>query len=297
MSMKVGIHPAADIFPMIEGAPFQGLKDDIARNGLLQPVELWENRVIDGRNRLRACEELGIEPTYRHVSVRPDSCPVSYALSANIHRRHLSASQLAIVGARARAFFDEQARQRRLRKASADLETLPGQSGDARDHAGSAVGVSGRTIDAATIVLKCGTPELVTACERGALSVFRAAKLARLPKERQRAALSDGRHAIAEALRSSEPELSGWGRLKALLDRAWSHQRRVERLLQDLYGPSRCSEIDAALAETCLEQLKALGSSFAMLASEPLATRAASRAEERSPLRKPTKPRSASCSR
>lgn len=91
------IHPAAMMFPLMEGKPFEEFREDIRKNGLLQPIAvLPDGSVIDGRNRLRACRELGIEPQF--VTVDPES-PLAYALSANKHRRHLSSGQLAALGA------------------------------------------------------------------------------------------------------------------------------------------------------------------------------------------------------
>ncbi len=50
------IHPAATVFPLIEGDEFDGLVDSIIRNGIRHPVVVRGNELIDGRNRLRAVE-------------------------------------------------------------------------------------------------------------------------------------------------------------------------------------------------------------------------------------------------
>ena len=54
---------------------------------------LFEDKVLDGRNRARACETAGIEPKTR---VYDGTDPAGYVLSANLHRRHLTASQRAM---------------------------------------------------------------------------------------------------------------------------------------------------------------------------------------------------------
>src|SRR5579883_979713 len=99
------------------------------------------------------------------------SDPVAYVLSLNLHRRHLSPTQLAMVGARARQVYDEQARERQsaTRKKGDSLVpvNLPERDkGDSRDQVGKAVGVSGKSIDMATRILKQGTPELICATRR-----------------------------------------------------------------------------------------------------------------------------------
>lgn len=48
--------------------------------------------LIDGRNRLAACQLGGIPPHYRVL----ESDPTAYVLSANVHRRHLTKGQQAM---------------------------------------------------------------------------------------------------------------------------------------------------------------------------------------------------------
>jgi hypothetical protein len=90
--------------------------------------------------------------------------PVGYSLSLNLRRRQLDASQKAMAAAKARALYDRQAKERMQSGKGSDgsggrghkknpPENLPdGSSGDARDQAGKALGVSGKLVDMATVV-------------------------------------------------------------------------------------------------------------------------------------------------
>jgi ParB-like chromosome segregation protein Spo0J len=94
MNTKLEFHPLADIFPLMEGAKFDALVADIKANGQHARIVLKDGMILDGRNRYRACRELGIEPSLAceaYCDLITD--PAAYVISANIHRRDLTAKQ------------------------------------------------------------------------------------------------------------------------------------------------------------------------------------------------------------
>ena len=94
---KLEIHPVAAIFPLMEGKPFEDLVADIREHGQREPVYLLNGKVIDGRNRVNACKRCGIDVST--VKTDWDGDPVVLVMSLNIHRRHLTDSQRAIIAA------------------------------------------------------------------------------------------------------------------------------------------------------------------------------------------------------
>lgn len=86
-------HPIAELFPLMVGAEFDALKNDIAANGLREAIWLHPDdwSIIDGRNRYRACVELGIEPEYRTWD--GEGSLEALVDSLNLHRRHLTKEQ------------------------------------------------------------------------------------------------------------------------------------------------------------------------------------------------------------
>src|SRR5262245_36277823 len=96
---QLKFHPLADIFPLMEGEEFDALVADIKWVGLREPIILHEGMILDGRNRYRACLAAGVEPTFReYLAAAMVTCceiihPADYVISANIHRRHLTADQ------------------------------------------------------------------------------------------------------------------------------------------------------------------------------------------------------------
>jgi DNA-binding CsgD family transcriptional regulator len=82
-------HEAADKYPMIEGEAFAAFKADIQAKGQRLPIYIQNGLVVDGRNRQKACAELGIEPVYEEI----EGDPFELAESLNEHRRHLTKDQ------------------------------------------------------------------------------------------------------------------------------------------------------------------------------------------------------------
>jgi hypothetical protein len=108
---KIQEHPAALLFPLIGNGEYAALRDDIAENGLRDPVVLYEGDVLDGRNRLRACEDAKVEP--RFTTYEGDD-PFAYVISCNIHRRNLTQSQLTGIAVEAREPLMVEARERQI---------------------------------------------------------------------------------------------------------------------------------------------------------------------------------------
>jgi N6-adenosine-specific RNA methylase IME4 len=88
-------HEVARIFPMMGDEDYNALKLDIVDNGLLEPILTYQGKILDGRNRYRACVELGIEPKFQ--SWDGNGSPIQFVVSLNLKRRHLSSSQKAMI--------------------------------------------------------------------------------------------------------------------------------------------------------------------------------------------------------
>lgn len=89
-------HELSNIFPLMEGEEFDRLVDDIDKNGLLEPIVLFDGKILDGRNRYRACMKLGRRPTFKKYPNRVDA--FDYVVAENIRRRHLNTTQIALIG-------------------------------------------------------------------------------------------------------------------------------------------------------------------------------------------------------
>jgi hypothetical protein len=87
-------HPKAEIFPLMKDDELVELGKNIVANGLLEPITLKDRMILDGRNRYRACQQLGHEFSEKDFVELPASVdPLAFVISKNIVRRHLTAEQ------------------------------------------------------------------------------------------------------------------------------------------------------------------------------------------------------------
>lgn len=103
-------HEAAQLFPLLSEEDLRELTKDIKENGLLNPVVLFENQVLDGRNRLLACGLGGVEPKFTQWG-QNGSSPLSWVISQNLFRRQLTAGQKAAVAVEAKPMFEAEAKK------------------------------------------------------------------------------------------------------------------------------------------------------------------------------------------
>ena len=200
----IAFHPAASVFPLMSDEEYEGLIADIRRNGLREPIWTLDGKILDGRNRYRACQEAKIEPRFQELNGQ--GSPMDFVLSMNLHRRHLNESQRALVGARLKPFFEEEARQRKLSGKRADLSANLRQ-GRSSESAAALANVSARSVETATAVLKSGASKLVEMVESGKVAVDQAGYLAKLPKREQKDIIAKGKSAIGFAAKRVQNQL------------------------------------------------------------------------------------------
>lgn len=116
-----------NIFPEAKPDDYARLIDDIRQNGFdtKQPVTIYQGEVLDGWNRQRACDELGINPSYTTFS-GTDTDAIAFVMRTN-KRRNLNSGQWACIAAEADellAVIREQVeRDRREKQAEAQTKT------------------------------------------------------------------------------------------------------------------------------------------------------------------------------
>jgi ParB-like chromosome segregation protein Spo0J len=168
ITIKWDFHELANLFPMASTEGYTQLRDDIKKYGLLEPITVWDGKILDGRNRAKACYELGIDPKYVEYT---GNDPVGFVLSKNIHRRQLTQSQLAML---VKTLVN-------LPKGRPDLNA----QAMTQEEAAERLGVSERLLQLAKKVHEKAIPEVAALVEAGKLSVDKAATLSKATPEQQ----------------------------------------------------------------------------------------------------------------
>jgi hypothetical protein len=90
-------HPLADIFPMLKDDELKELAEDIKAKGLTEPITLYDGKVLDGRNRYRACDLAEVELSPDHFTQYEGDDALGFVVSKNLRRRHLNESERAAI--------------------------------------------------------------------------------------------------------------------------------------------------------------------------------------------------------
>lgn len=198
------IHPVAYIFPRMSEGEFEQLKSDIAANGQQTPILLHEGKVVDGRHRLRACKELNITPQFAELEAANDQKVEQVVVSINLHRRHLTDSQKALIAGRLANL-----------NVGANQHTAGAVT---QKEAAEELGISVDSVQRGKQVLMKGVPQLISAVESGVLDITNASRIAKLSRDEQVKLAEQDVKVILEASKA--------------INRAKFEERRQEKLRQ-----------------------------------------------------------------
>lgn len=264
-------HQLSELFPLMEGTEFYALVEDVREHGLREPIITFDAKILDGRNRFRACEQAKVEPVF--VKYEGDN-PLAFVISLNLKRRHMNESQRAMVAAR--------------------METLkqgrPGKDANwqvSRAEAASSLNVGERTVARAAVVRDHAEPEVRRAVDQGKLAVSEAAEASKLSPDRQRevaerafAGDPNAARTIIKKERRTEREAELGAKQTALPDRKygvivadpewrfepWSRETGMDRAADNHYPTS----VTAVIAERDVPSIAARDCVLFLWATVPM---------------------------
>jgi hypothetical protein len=200
-------HDLATMLPEMDPDTYQELAVDIGANGLLDPITLYEGKVLDGVYRQKACFEKGVAPRYEEYDGECGG-PVTFVISRS-RRRHMTLAQRAMFGARIRPLFEKEAAERKSssqakkgQKVGAKASATQGErsaaptlgtesaKGKSSSQAAKIAGVSRRSVENAIPIVEKGTPALQKAVDQGKISIPAAKSLLDMTPEEQDKAIA-----------------------------------------------------------------------------------------------------------
>jgi hypothetical protein len=152
-------HPISAAFPTMSDIEFTALVENIRNCGQYAPITVYEDQILDGWHRYRACRTLGKEPATVEFTGTTEQA-AEFAFSLNARRRHLKSGQLALLAVNLLPQFAAAARA--PHRASIDAARV--------------VGVSPSSVERAHRVLTYGTAEEIAAVRDGSRGLGPVAK-------------------------------------------------------------------------------------------------------------------------
>lgn len=247
-------HPLSELFPLMEASELEELATDIRQNTQRAPITLYEGKILDGRNRYRACKLANVEPKVRVFS---SGDARAFILSVNVFRRHLTTSQRALVAAKLANLSNGQ------KPTSANLPTS--KPPVTQSEAAHELKVSERSVRAAQEVIRTAPKKEIKKIERGEKTVRAVAEETKKKAEAKEVHLDKTGYAIPETIwedwqRAEEftEHLRGLSRLKKIVSDGLDEGDVIFRelnngavsMLKNIYGELKCV-VPYAVCSTC----------------------------------------------
>lgn len=133
---NIEVHPAARLFPEMGEDDLRELYESVKVNGVRSPLQFFEGKLLDGRNRVRAALMAGLDvANLPRRNLSPDTDPFQYAWDANCERLNYAPKTKADIAvkiaeasgelARLRAGAAARANASRSEKAKAQIAEQP----------------------------------------------------------------------------------------------------------------------------------------------------------------------------
>lgn len=157
-------HPLSAVMPPMSEERFASFRSSIAKNGLRNPIILYEGKILDGWHRQKACIQTGSETRYEEFTGDYDDA-LNY-VSDIIEHRDLNTSQRAMIAARLAG----------MKRGRPDKSVLVPNSSQKVVDLAHKFNLSEKTVGNAKTVLDKGTPEIIAKVESGEVPVTVAAR-------------------------------------------------------------------------------------------------------------------------
>lgn len=178
-----------NIFPEAKAEDYNRLLEDIKSNGYdkTQPITIYQGEIIDGWNRQRACDEIGIKPEYVTFT-GTDGEAIALVMRTN-KRRNLNSGQWACIAAEAddllaviREQVEKERREKQAETQAMGQKIVPQASGKVEDKTAAKAAElfnTNRTYVNQAVKMKTAAPEVFEKVKAGKMTMQDANKAVR----------------------------------------------------------------------------------------------------------------------
>jgi ParB-like chromosome segregation protein Spo0J len=196
--MTLQQHELSAAFPAMPETDFEELAHSIRQHGVLNPITLYDGKVLDGWHRYRAAQIVG--KACPQVTLDESIDPRDFVLAQNRTRRHVTQSALTLAATEVAKWVphggdrkSENIKTYPVRLDSENIKPYPvrfdSKSHKTAEEIAATVGASLSAVEQAKAVLRNAVQEVQAAVKSGEIGLRKAAAISRLDKSEQVAAI------------------------------------------------------------------------------------------------------------
>ena len=163
------------LIPALTAEEFKQLEENILKDGIRDPLVLWNGYLIDGHNRYQIAFKHGLEYKTIDKEFEDESQVKEWMINNQFGRRNLSNYQRSVLALELESVFSKRAKESKIEKVSHYRQTgevlanLP--KPDTRKELSNVAGVGERTISMVKVIEAKATPEVKAQLSTGEVSI------------------------------------------------------------------------------------------------------------------------------
>lgn len=164
------------LLPPLDASEFTTLEATCLRDGILDPIFVWKDTVVDGHNRYEIAKKHGLPYKTRELDLPDREAVKRWILEFQLARRSISTFDKIALALRLEESYREKAKQNqrlsmgRGKKGRAE-GTRPFGSVDVLTELGKVAGSSRRSVSQVKYIIEHGSAEIKEKCSSGKLAI------------------------------------------------------------------------------------------------------------------------------
>ena len=160
------------LIPALTAEEFKQLEENILKDGIRDPLVLWNKYLIDGHNRYQIAFKHGLEYKTIDKEFEDESQVKEWMINNQFGRRNLSNYQRSVLALELESVFSKRAKEQQVRKPEFVLPMLAEQKPiDTRKELAKVANVSHGTLDKVKKIQAVATPEVKAQLSTGEVSI------------------------------------------------------------------------------------------------------------------------------